>query len=128
MEKLFRLLPGPQPILVRYGFTVLFVLVGYGIRIALGNFTGAYGFLFFILPIVASALLFDRGTGFFAVALSTVLVGSLLEWGERTGPHIVALSSSFWWSRSLSWSPRVSTARSKKRTTPIGQPSCCSTK
>jgi two-component sensor histidine kinase len=91
MEKLFRLLPGPQPFVVRYGATALFVLVAYGIRIALGNYTGAYGFLFFILPIVASALMFDRGTGFFAVGLSTVLVASVLEWGERTGPHVVAL-------------------------------------
>src|SRR3569833_2742394 len=92
MEQVFRLLPGPQPFIVRYGATALFVLVGYGVRIIFGNYTGAYGFLFFVLPIIASALLFDRGTGYFAVAMSTALVASLVEWGARTGPHIIALA------------------------------------
>jgi hypothetical protein len=64
MEALFRLLPGPQPILVRYGATALLVLVAFGLRLGVGENTGP--FLLFILPIVASALLFDRGTGFFS--------------------------------------------------------------
>lgn len=91
MESLLRYLPGPQPLLVRYGATALFVLVAYGCRLALGEYSGAYGFLFFILPIVASALMFDRGTGFFAVALSTVFVVSLLNWSVKPGAHVIAL-------------------------------------
>jgi len=67
------------------------VLIAYGLRLTLGDYSGAYGFLFFILPIVASGLLFDRGTGFFAVALSTILVASLLNWNARPSAHVVAL-------------------------------------
>ena len=66
MEALLRFLPGPQPVAVRYGVTAALVFLAYGIRLALGDYSGAYGFLFFILPVVASALMFDRGTGFFA--------------------------------------------------------------
>ena len=91
MEALLRYLPGPQPIAVRYGVTALLVLLAYGIRVALGSFSGAYGFLFFILPVVASALMFDRGTGFFAVALSGLLVATLLSWDTKLGAHLGAL-------------------------------------
>ncbi len=92
MEALFRYLPGPQPLVVRYGATALFVMLAYGIRITLGDYTGAYGFLFFILPIVASALLFDRGTGFFALALSASLIATLLDWSAKSGTHTIAIS------------------------------------
>ena len=91
MEALLRYLPGPQTIAVRYGVTALLVFLAYGIRLALGNFSGAYGFLFFILPVVASGLLFDRGTGFFAVALSGLLVATLLNWDAKAGAHLGAL-------------------------------------
>ena len=68
MEALFRLLPGPQSVLFRYGATASLVLIGFALRAGSSEITGPYGFMFFILPIVASALLFDRGTGAFAVA------------------------------------------------------------
>lgn len=91
VEALLRYLPGPQPIIVRYGATSIFVLVAYVCRLSLGEYSGAYGFLFFILPIVAAALMFDRGTGFFAVALSAVFVASLLHWSVKPGAHVIAL-------------------------------------
>lgn len=91
MEALLRYLPGPQPLAVRYGTAGILVLIAYGFRIMLGDYSGAYGFLFFILPIVASALMFDRGTGFFAVALSALLVSSVVNWDARPGAHVVAL-------------------------------------
>ena len=91
LESLLRYLPGPQSIAVRYGVTALLVFLAYGVRLALGNFSGAYGFLFFILPVIASALLFDRGTGFFAVALSGILVATLLDWDAKPGAHLGAL-------------------------------------
>ncbi len=91
MEALVRYLPGPQPILIRYGVTALLVLLAFAARVGLGNYSGAYGFLFFILPVVVSALLFDRGTGFFAIALSALLVASLLDWSVKPGAHIIAL-------------------------------------
>jgi two-component sensor histidine kinase len=91
VNALLRYLPGPQTIAVRYGATALLVFLAYGIRLALGNFSGAYGFLFFILPVVTSGLLFDRGTGFFAVALSGLLVATLLNWDAKAGAHLGAL-------------------------------------
>jgi two-component sensor histidine kinase len=91
MEALFRLLPGPQPILVRYGVTVLLVLFAFAIRLAIAETTGQYGFLLFILPVVVSALLFDRGTGFFATGLSTALVAAILPWEGNTRVHVAAI-------------------------------------
>lgn len=88
---ILRYLPGPQPVAIRYGATALLVLLAYGIRLALGDYSGAYGFLFFILPVVASALMFDRGTGFFAITLSGLLVASLLQWDAKPGAHVIAL-------------------------------------
>jgi hypothetical protein len=58
-----------------------------------GESTGPYGFILFILPIVASALLFDRGTGFFATALSAALVSYLLPWATNPHLHVAALVS-----------------------------------
>lgn len=92
MNVLFRLLPGPQPVFFRYGCTVVLVSVAFAVRYTVGEGAGPYAFLFFILPIVASALLFDRGTGFFAIALSVALMTTLLTWDERTRVHITALS------------------------------------
>ena len=91
MEALLRYLPGPQPVAVRYGVTAALVVVAYGVRLALWDYTGAYGFLFFFLPIVASALMFDRRTGFFAIALSMFLVATLLDWSAKPGAHVIAL-------------------------------------
>ena len=90
MEALLRFLPGPQPAAVRYGVTAALVFAAYGVRLALGDYTGAYGFLFFFLPIVASALMFDRSTGFFAIALSMFLVVTLLNWSAKLGAHLIA--------------------------------------
>jgi len=81
METLFRLLPGPQPALVRYGATALIVLAAYGLRLSVGEGTGRFGFIHFVLPVVISSLIFSRGTGYFAVALSAVLVSSAISWG-----------------------------------------------
>jgi two-component system, sensor histidine kinase PdtaS len=92
MEALLRLLPGPQSLLVRYGATILFVLVAFAIRYALQSYAGPYGFLIFILPVVASGLLFDRGTGFFATALSAVLVSTLIDWREDPAVDAAAIA------------------------------------
>lgn len=80
METLVRLLPGPQPALVRYGATAAIVGLALALRLGMGEGTGRFGFIHFVLPIVASSLLFDRAAGFFAVALSAGLVGSVLTW------------------------------------------------
>jgi two-component sensor histidine kinase len=83
METLVRLLPGPQPAVIRYGATAGIVLLALALRLGMGEGTGRFGFIHFILPIMAAALLFDRNAGFFAVALSATLVGSILSW-ERS--------------------------------------------
>ena len=80
MKALFRLLPGPQPFLVRYGVSTLVVLLAFALRLSVGEGTGRFGFIHFILPVVASSLLFDRSAGFFAVALSAALVSTVIPW------------------------------------------------
>ncbi len=92
MDFLFRLLPGAQPLIVRYGLTAAFVLVAFAIRYAIGDIAGPYSFLVFILPIVLSAFLFDRGTGFFATGMSVVLNGILLDWSSGPRIHIAAVA------------------------------------
>lgn len=92
MEPLFRLLPGPQSLPVRYGWTVLFILAAYFLRYVVDDAAGPYSSLLFILPVVVSALLFDRATGFFAIALSVAAMASLLEWDDRKTIHAAALS------------------------------------
>lgn len=92
MDALYRFLPGPQPILIRYGGTLLFVLFAFALRMGMGQGTGRFGFIFFILPIVASGLLFDRGTGFFALAVSVACLASILDWGPSTAANISGMA------------------------------------
>lgn len=88
----FRVLPGPQPLIVRYGATAAMVLLTFALRLAIQDRGGLYQFILFVPAVVASGLLFDRGTGFFAVALSTALVALQLPWPEDPGAHIVAIT------------------------------------
>lgn len=90
MQTLFRLLPGPQPLSVRLIVTVMLVFVGFALRYSFGDMTGRYGFIHFVLPIVAASLLFDRLSGFFAVALSIALVAILLPWDQGVLVHLSA--------------------------------------
>ena len=92
METLFRFLPGPQPVLIRYGATIIFVLAAFTLRMGMGQGTGRFGFIFFILPIVASGLLFDRGTGFFAIAASVALLAAILDWGPSTAANLSGIT------------------------------------
>lgn len=77
--------------LVRLGVTSIIVLAALVFRFSVGNTTGQYGFIIFILPIVAASLLFDRASGFFAVALSIVLVASVLNWDNGVAAHVAAI-------------------------------------
>ena len=92
METLFRFLPGPQPASVRYVVTVAIVLLGFLIRFSIGDGTGRYGFIHFILPVLAASLLFGRNAGFFAVALSVSLISMLLDWQVGTLAHVRAIA------------------------------------
>lgn len=94
MESLLKLLPGPQPIHVRYGIAAFLVLLMFGIRLGLQERTGLYAFIIYIPAVVASALLFDRGTGYFAVALSAAVVAWTLPWTpDRAEAHFSALAT-----------------------------------
>jgi two-component sensor histidine kinase len=93
MEALLRLLPGPQPLVVRYGATVAMVLLTFALRVGIAERTGAYGLILFLPSIIAAALLFDRGSGFLALALSATLVCLLLPWGANPRVHITAITT-----------------------------------
>lgn len=94
MESLLKLLPGPQPVHVRYGATALLVLLMFGIRLGMHERTGLYAFILYVPAVVASALMFDRGTGYFAVALSAAVVALTLTWtADSAEVHISAIAS-----------------------------------
>jgi two-component sensor histidine kinase len=92
MEPLLRLLPGPLSVGVRYGATVAMVLLTFALRAGIEQGAGTYGFILFIPAIVAASLLFDRGSGFLALALSAGLVGATLAWSGSENVHIAALA------------------------------------
>lgn len=68
------------------------ILLAFAVRYAMGEGTGRYGFIHFVLPVLAASLLFDRGTGFFAVGLSIALIACLLDWRANVGVHIGAIA------------------------------------
>jgi two-component sensor histidine kinase len=92
MEGLFRLLPGPQSVAVRYGVTLVIVLLTFAIHAGMQGRAGPYQFILFVPAIVASALMFDRGTGFFALLLSAVLVGARLDWTTAVDAHVASIA------------------------------------
>jgi len=74
MEHLLRFLPsGPQGRVVRYGATTLIVLLCFLLQKGLEYHSGFLGFFLLLPGIFIAALLFDRGSGFYATALSTAL-------------------------------------------------------
>ncbi len=93
MESLLKFLPSkPQPMWVRYGVTAVLVLVFFVFRLGASPAAGQYGFIFFIPPILAASIAFDRGSGFVATALSTLLVASLQDWHFDPVRYIAALT------------------------------------
>src|ERR1700730_14202394 len=74
MEHLLYLLPTrPQPAVVRYGLTTVIVLVGFLLQLGVQYQSGYFGFFLFLPGIFLAAVLFDRGSGFYATLLSTLL-------------------------------------------------------
>jgi two-component sensor histidine kinase len=94
MENLIRLLPAkPQPFLVRYGATAAMVAVSFLLRVGVEERTGPYGFILFIPAIVAASIVFDRNSGFFATALTIVLVSLFLHWSGNVRAHLASVVS-----------------------------------
>ena len=86
------------PSWARYLATVLIVCAMLGLRLALGDLFQGYPFLFFFLAILASAALFNRGSGILAVLLSAVLAKWFLipptgTLNIATTTDVIALSS-----------------------------------
>jgi two-component sensor histidine kinase len=87
MEKLLFLLPDrPQSILVRYGVTTLIVLVFFALQIGVELQSGMFTFFLLLPGIFLVAVLFDRGSGFYASILSTVLCIAVLLPSDRQLP------------------------------------------
>jgi len=94
MENLIRLLPArPQPLLVRLGATAAMVLVSFLLRMGIEERAGPYGFVLFIPAIVAASVVFDRHSGFFATALTIILVSLLLHWSGHVQAHLASVAS-----------------------------------
>jgi two-component sensor histidine kinase len=91
MQWLLRLLPGPQTLIIRYSATAVMVFVTFAARLAMGETAGPYGFILYVPAILVAALLFDRGSGFLALALSAALTASIVQWENNVGIHLAAL-------------------------------------
>jgi two-component system, sensor histidine kinase PdtaS len=70
-EKILRLRGLPVP--ARYAITTLLVLLSFGVCQGLGEDLNENTFLVFFPVIILAAMLFDRGNGFYAVALSAAV-------------------------------------------------------
>jgi two-component sensor histidine kinase len=91
MQWLLTLLPGPQPLGVRYGVTAAMVVLTFAVRLALHDRGGPYGFILFVPAILTASLLFDRGSGVFALAMSAALMAFVMPWNSNIEVHIAAL-------------------------------------
>jgi hypothetical protein len=79
MENLLLLLPSrPQSIFVRYGVTTLIVLVCFALQIGVEFQSGSSRSSFCSPGVFLAAVLFDRGSGFYATILSTALCIAVL--------------------------------------------------
>jgi two-component sensor histidine kinase len=75
MQLLFRhtLVTRGRPAWARYLCATVIVLAAFLVRLSLGGFLPGYPFLLFFAAIMTNAVLFDRGTGIYSVALSALL-------------------------------------------------------
>ena len=85
MNWLLRLLPAPQPFHIRYAVTATMVILAFAVRMAMRDVAGPYGFILYVPPIMLASLLFDRGSGLFALVLSAALAASIIPWEHNVG-------------------------------------------
>lgn len=75
MENLLKWLPDrPQPIWLRYGVTILFVLASFGLMRLVEKQTGVSCFFVMYPAVFLAAVMFDRGSGLLAAGFSTALL------------------------------------------------------
>ena len=78
MEALLRLLPARrQPFLVRYGCAAAAVGICFVVVVSLNQLSGFISFYVMFPAIFGSSIVFDRGSGVFSVAISTILLYTL---------------------------------------------------
>jgi two-component sensor histidine kinase len=92
VEHLLKFLPTRQPLLVRYGVSAILVAIFFVLRLGAGEAAGQYSFILFIPPILLASIIFDRGSGFAATALSVLLVGAMVDWSADRWAHVAALT------------------------------------
>jgi two-component sensor histidine kinase len=88
MENLLLLLPKrPQGIIARYGATTVIVLVCFALQMGVEFQSQTFVFFLLLPGIFLASVLFDRGSGFYATALSTAFsVAALRPSGEWLPP------------------------------------------
>jgi two-component sensor histidine kinase len=64
------------PVLLRYGATLFIVAIAFLLRLSLEHQLASYPLLLFFPAVFLSALLFDKGSGFFATVASTMLAST----------------------------------------------------
>lgn len=80
MENLLLLLPRrPQSVPTRYLITTAIVILCFLLRWGLETRAGIYGFYLMFPGVFLASILFDRGSGFYAVGLSAALIMLTLE-------------------------------------------------
>jgi two-component sensor histidine kinase len=82
-------------LVTRYSVTAFITLVFTLLRVEMGERAGVYGFFVFIPAIFLASLLFDRGSGLLATALSTAALAYIIEPAdsfEVSQKHIIPLT------------------------------------
>ena len=97
MEKLLAWLPErPQPLIVRYGTTAINVAICFAVLLLVQLQSGVDSFFLMYPAVFLGALLFDRGSGFFAALLSTVLIVIFFRAREESlSPHPIGRLSHY---------------------------------
>ena len=86
MEKFIATLPErPQPTIIRYGLTLLIMVLSALIQIGVFHLTGFNGFFLLIPGIFVSGFLFDHGSAFFATLLALCAATYTTASGEAVG-------------------------------------------
>jgi Histidine kinase len=105
MQRILRALPArPQPVWIRYGVTTLIVALCFLFVKGVREFSPIQGYFLLFPAIFLAAIVFDRGSGFYATGLSTLL---LAGWGgipgrfEFTPEHWLSLALFFAIGRAL---------------------------
>jgi two-component sensor histidine kinase len=97
VEKLLDFLPErPQPILVRYGVSLVIILLCCGVQYGIYRFAGFTG-LFMLLPgIFACGILFDRGSAFLATIVgSAVSTLAVFPYGQLPDSSVIVPTTLF---------------------------------